>query len=145
MKIEAIKTALANLNKTATLCDLPDAEFVTGGAITTACHEAGYDESGRATINQLNMWRCTVEELEATLCEHSAPRELRLTKITIYGAAMADVKHSEGSDRIQLNPEYHFVNGDQGTDEKCLSADGADFLESELKRLNFCEDVTWAK
>jgi hypothetical protein len=70
---------------------------------------------------------------------------LRLTKITIFGAAMADVKHSEGSDRIALNPEYHFINGDQGTDQKCLSADGADYLEAELKRLNNCEDLTWAK
>ena len=70
---------------------------------------------------------------------------LRLSKITIFGAAMADVKHSEGSDRISLNPEYHFVSGEQGTDEKCLSADGAEYLEEELKRLNSCEDVTWAK
>lgn len=70
--------------------------------------------------------------------------ELRISKIFIYGAAMAEVSHSEGSDRIQLNPEYHFVNGDQGTDEKCLSADGADYLEAELKRLNDCEEVNWA-
>jgi hypothetical protein len=70
---------------------------------------------------------------------------LRLTKINIFGAAMADVKHSEGSDQIALNPEYHFIDGDQGTDEKCLSADGADYLEAELKRLNNCEDVTWVK
>jgi hypothetical protein len=70
---------------------------------------------------------------------------LRLTKINIFGSAMADVKHSEGSDRIALNPEYHFVNGEQGKDEKCLSAEGADYLETELKRLNECEEITWAK
>ncbi len=70
--------------------------------------------------------------------------ELRISKIFIYGAAMAEVTHSEGRDKIQLNPEYHFVNGDQGTDEKCLSADGADYLEAELKRLNNCEEVNWA-
>jgi len=70
---------------------------------------------------------------------------LRISKIYIYGNACAEVRHSEGSDRIQLNPEYHFVNGDQGTDEKCLSAEGADYLEDELKRLNNCDSVELAK
>lgn len=85
----------------------------------------------------------TLEELETF--REPKPTTLRITKISIFGSAIADVKHSEGSDRIPLNSEYHFVSGEQGTDEKCLSADGADYLESELKRLNRCEDVTWAK
>jgi len=110
MKTKAIKAALANLDKTTALCDLPDSEFVTGGAITNACRAAGYDESGRATINQMNVWSHTVEELETMLCEQEEPRELRISKIGIYGDAMAEVSHSEGSDRIPLNAEYHFVS-----------------------------------
>jgi hypothetical protein len=97
MKTEAIKAALANLDKTATLYDLPDSEFVTGGAITTACRAAGYDESGRAAINQMNVWSSTVGELETMLCEQEQPvsYELRSAK---YDAAT-------NSTRIVYAPE----------------------------------------
>jgi|APGre2960657373_1045057.scaffolds.fasta_scaffold295999_2 hypothetical protein len=69
---------------------------------------------------------------------------LRISKIYIFGDRMADVTHSQGMTRIALNDE-HFVNGDQGTDEKCLSCDGGEFLEEELKRKTGCDEVEWAK
>lgn len=72
-------------------------------------------------------------------------KTLRISKIYIYGSALAEVKHSDGSSTIQLNPEYHFIEGDQGEDEKCLSADGADFLESELKGKTGSDEVEWTK
>lgn len=61
--IEAIREALSTLNQRAILCDLPDSEFVTGGAITNACRAAGYDESGRVTVNSINAWNMTVAQL----------------------------------------------------------------------------------
>lgn len=62
MKNESIREALASLNSSAFLFDLPEEEFVTGGAITNACRAAGYDESGRITINNLNAWGMTVSQ-----------------------------------------------------------------------------------
>ena len=82
-------------------------------------------------------------DLETMLCEQEEPRELRVHKIYIFGDRMADVTHSEGMERIALNDE-HFINGDQGTDEKCLSCEGGEYLEQELKRLTGCDDVEWA-
>jgi len=79
-------------------------------------------------------WNVVEEETENTL---------RIHKIYIFGDRMADVTHSEGMTRIALNDE-HFINGDQGTDEKCLSCDGGEYLEQELKRLTGCDDVEWA-
>lgn len=61
MKTE-ITNALANLDQSAHLFDLPDAEFQTGGAITNACRIAGYDDSGNYIVDSLNAWRMTVAE-----------------------------------------------------------------------------------
>jgi hypothetical protein len=71
--------------------------------------------------------------------------ELRISKIFITGSAVAEVHHSEGMSRVPLTPEYHFINGEQGacSDEKCISSDGADYLEAELKRKTGCEEVNW--
>lgn len=60
MNIKSIREALASLDQDALLCDLHEGEFVTGGAITNACRAAGYDESGRVTVNNLNAWGMTV-------------------------------------------------------------------------------------
>lgn len=60
--VESIHEALSNLDQSAALRDLPDSEFVTGGSITDACRAAGYDESGRVTVNTLNAWAMTVAE-----------------------------------------------------------------------------------
>jgi hypothetical protein len=60
--IESIREVLSTLDPDAILCDLPDSEFVTGGAITDACRVAGYDESGRVTVNNLNAWGMTVAQ-----------------------------------------------------------------------------------
>lgn len=87
MNTQAIKAALANLETNTALCDLPDSEFVTGGAITNACREAGYDESGRAAINQLNVWKITVGELEAMLCSQ---KKNTLTLAEAIAEAMTD-------------------------------------------------------
>ena len=67
--IKSIREALSNLDQNAHLTHLPDSEFVTGGAITDACRVAGYDESGRVTVNNLNAWNMTV----AVFGEHIAP------------------------------------------------------------------------
>lgn len=69
MKLEAVKTALINLDKNAKIFDLDNSEFITGGAITNACRAAGYEESGRVVINQMEAWSMTVGELEAILCD----------------------------------------------------------------------------
>jgi hypothetical protein len=69
--IESIREALSTLDQDAVLCDLPDSEFVTGGSITDACRVAGYDESGRVTVNNLNAWGMTV----AKFAEYIAPEE----------------------------------------------------------------------
>lgn len=58
----------SHLDPEAILCDLPDAEFETGGAITKACRAAGYDESGRAIVNQMNAWSLPVRKFLEILC-----------------------------------------------------------------------------
>lgn len=70
-----IHSALANLDQTAVLYDLPDSEFEAGGAITNACRCAGYDEAGRAAINQLDAWSLTVSELATLLADQPAIAE----------------------------------------------------------------------
>lgn len=67
--IESIREALGNLDPSSLLCDLPDNEFITGGAITNACRAARYDESGRVTVNDLNAWGMTVAEFQDLLEE----------------------------------------------------------------------------
>lgn len=72
MKInESIREALASLDPSAFLFDLPEEEFVTGGAITNACRASGNDESGHVTVNNLNAWGMTVAEF----AEYIAPEE----------------------------------------------------------------------
>jgi len=139
MNTESIKAALANLDQNAALCDLPDSEFVTGGAITTACREAGYDESGRATINQLNVWSITVGELEAMLCESSRDQTLRISKIFPYGDRMVAVSHSEGMTRIALEWE-HFEE-----DLTTINDAGYAAIEEGLKQKTGCNEIEWAK
>ena len=65
--IESIREALSDLDQDAILCDLPDSEFITGGSITYACRLAGYDESGRVTVNNLSAWNMTIAEFAAAL------------------------------------------------------------------------------
>lgn len=60
--IETIREILSVLDQDAILCDLPDSEFVFGGTITNACRAAGYDESGRVTVNNLSAWEMTVAD-----------------------------------------------------------------------------------
>jgi hypothetical protein len=62
-----ITAALAKLNADTKLCDIPSHEFETGGKITKALREAGYDESGMIVINHLGMWNNTVEQLKTFL------------------------------------------------------------------------------
>jgi hypothetical protein len=69
--IESIREALSTLDQDAVLCDLPDSEFTTGGAITDACRVAGYDESGRVAVNNLSAWGMTV----AKFAEYIAPED----------------------------------------------------------------------
>lgn len=69
--IESIREALSTLDQDAVLSDLPDSEFVTGGSITDACRVAGYDESGRVTVNNLSAWNMTV----AKFAEYIAAEE----------------------------------------------------------------------
>ena len=69
-----IKT-LADLPQDTLLCDLPDSEFQTGGAMTVACRAAGYDESGRVTVNSLNAWGMTVAEFSELLSSDQAGEE----------------------------------------------------------------------
>ena len=59
---ESIRESLSRLNQAARLHELPDTEFETGGAITAACKKAGYDESGRVTVNNLRAWDMTVAD-----------------------------------------------------------------------------------
>ena len=68
---------------------------------------------------------------------------LRVFKIYIYGDRMAEASHSEGITRIALDYE-HFINGDQGNDQACLSCDGADYLEEALKRKTGCSEIEWS-
>ena len=49
------------------LCDLDDSEFVTGGRVTDIVKECGYDESGRAVVNQQNAWGMTIDEWAHTM------------------------------------------------------------------------------
>ena len=42
------------------LCDLPDSEFENGGRIDEIVKSAGYDESGRAVVNQQNAWMMSI-------------------------------------------------------------------------------------
>lgn len=56
------KETARSLDPEAILADLPDAEFETGGAITKACRAAGYDESGRAVVNEMNAWSLPVRK-----------------------------------------------------------------------------------
>jgi hypothetical protein len=57
-----ITEALAKLDPFTLLCELPDTEFVRGGAIDDACRIAGFDESGRVVVNNLAAWSKTVAE-----------------------------------------------------------------------------------
>lgn len=43
------------------LCDLPDAEFQLGGELDALARRAGY-ASGRAFVNESNLWNATLEE-----------------------------------------------------------------------------------
>jgi hypothetical protein len=122
MKTEAIKAALANLDKTAALCDLPDSEFVTGGSITTACRAAGYDESGRATINQMNVWSSTVGELETMLCEQEEESD-----------------YSEYSVKISSDPSY-YGNKCTQQDADRIAASLADLIRSEFPGIDIVEN-----
>jgi hypothetical protein len=63
-----IKTILSRLDQGAILCELPESEFETGGAINEACRAAGYWDSGRVTINDLNLWGATVADF-AAICQ----------------------------------------------------------------------------
>lgn len=63
------RATLDQLDPTTKLYDLPDSEFVCGGAVTTACRDAGYDESGRIVINNMDAWGLTVSQLAKTLAE----------------------------------------------------------------------------
>jgi hypothetical protein len=62
-----IGRALAGLDPSALLHELPDREFAFGGAIDDACRIAGYSESGRTTVNQLMAWNMTVAEFAAAI------------------------------------------------------------------------------
>jgi hypothetical protein len=62
MNPATISEALASLDPSALLFDLPDSEFVFGGAITDACRAAGFEESGRGVVNSLNAWDKTVAQ-----------------------------------------------------------------------------------
>ena len=44
------------------VCDLDDSEFAFGGRVTDIVRECGYDESGRAAINQQNAWGMSLHE-----------------------------------------------------------------------------------
>lgn len=94
-KKEAIAKAVASLDPSAILCDLNDSEFETGGAITNACREAGYDESGRITVNQLSAWNKTVSEFADMIA--SPAFFLRVNSIT-YGNGYADVSFCEATE-----------------------------------------------
>jgi len=65
----AIQEELSTLDPNARLYEIPDAEFVYGGAITNACKIAGYDESGRVTVNHLNAWGMTVAQFAADIAQ----------------------------------------------------------------------------
>ena len=88
--IESIREALSDLDQDAILCDLPDSEFVTGGSIADACRVAGYDESGRVTVNNLRAWNMTVAEFgehiapddTITITERSTGKELTIHSVT---------------------------------------------------------------
>lgn len=67
MKTEIITKSLSKFNPDTQLSEIPVEEFETGGAITNALREAGYDESGLIVINNLAMWGSTVEQLQAFL------------------------------------------------------------------------------
>ena len=67
MNINTITNALSKFNPDTQLSNIPVEEFETGGAITNALREAGYDESGLIVINNLAMWGSTVEQLQAFL------------------------------------------------------------------------------
>jgi hypothetical protein len=49
------------------LCDLDDAEFVTGGRITDVCRAAGYDESGRKCVNDQSAWGMSIHDWAHTM------------------------------------------------------------------------------
>ena len=66
-RIRAIHGMLSGLDSEERLMDLPDSEFQTGGAVTRACHAAGYSESGWVAVNQLAGWGMTVAQLRAFL------------------------------------------------------------------------------
>jgi hypothetical protein len=66
---ESIINVLSTLDQRAILCDLPDGIFEWGGTIHKACAIAGYDESGRQAINQINGWNMTVAQLAGYLTQ----------------------------------------------------------------------------
>ena len=69
---EKINTAVASLDPSTTLYDLPDIEFDSAtGAITLACSAAGYDEFGRALVNASNSWSMTVKEFVESLVDEN--------------------------------------------------------------------------
>lgn len=67
--IESIREALSTVDQRAILCDLPDGMFEWGGTIHKACALAGYVESGRHAINQINGWNMTVAQLAEYLTQ----------------------------------------------------------------------------
>jgi hypothetical protein len=100
--IQSIREALSTLDQTAILCDLHDSEFVTGGAITEACRVAGYDESGRVTVNNLSAWNMTVAEFG----EHIAPVDTITIHNALFDSRIADDKKlfaaaANGSDWVK--------------------------------------------
>jgi hypothetical protein len=71
MTIQSIRKILSSFNQDAMLSELPDSEFVTGGAITNACRIAGYEESGNIVVNNLAAWGMTVAKFAKLI----APQE----------------------------------------------------------------------
>jgi hypothetical protein len=67
--MNTITTALATLDKSAKLLDLPERLLETGEAISEAIAAAGYWDGARETINQIDGWNMTVQELETFLVE----------------------------------------------------------------------------
>lgn len=67
MNSTQIKLALSKFDPATPLHDINASEFQAGGAITSACGLAGYDEAGEKAVNQISGWSMSVAELEVFL------------------------------------------------------------------------------
>lgn len=133
--------------KNTRLCDLPAAEFETGGHVTNLLAAVGYDESGRVTINHLGWWNLTTDELvsraqemfNAPESEEEAGEILALSAIHGELPGSIDVTvRNHSFIRVALNWEH--------LDDKMeeLTDGGIRHIEAEVMREGGFSSVNWA-